>query len=104
MAKGRMKGDYMTKENEFAFSIKEHIGVIAKYSTGWKKELNLVEWNGNNAKFDIRDWDPDHEHMSRGITLKKEEVKELAGLIFKFFANNKAEDSTADKEIGRAHV
>ena len=94
MAKGRMKGDYMTKENEFAFSIKEHIGVIAKYSTGWKKELNLVEWNGNNAKFDIRD----HEHMSRGITLKKEEVKELAGLIFKFFANNKAEDSTADKE------
>ena len=76
-----MKGDNMTKENEFAFSIKEHIGVIAKYSTGWKKELNLVEWNGNNAKFDIRDWDPDHEHMSRGMTFFPDEMRKIMELL-----------------------
>lgn len=77
----------MSRDSEFAFEIKEHIGVLGTYSTGWKKELNLVEWNGNNAKFDIRDWDPKHEHMSRGITLRAEEMKALAGLINKYFEN-----------------
>ena len=46
----------MNEEKDFAFNIKEHIGVINTYASGWSKELNLVEWNGNNAKFDIRDW------------------------------------------------
>lgn len=82
----------MSDEKEFAFNIKEHIGVINTYPTGWRKELNLVEWNGNNAKFDIRDWEPSHEHMSRGITLREEEAKALSGLIFKFFAKNKKEN------------
>ena len=50
----------MNEEKDFAFNIKEHIGVINTYSTGWSKELNLVEWNGNNARFDIRDWEPSH--------------------------------------------
>lgn len=89
----------MSDEKDFAFNIREHIGVINTYSTGWSKELNLVEWNGNNAKFDIRDWEPGHEHMSRGITLHEEEAKALAGLIFKFFAKNKSDDlrRTADE-------
>ena len=54
-------------DREVTFEIVEEIGVIATHSTGWKKELNLVSWNGGQAKYDIRDWDPDHERMSRGI-------------------------------------
>ena len=80
----------MSEEKEFAFNIKEHIGVINTYSSGWTKELNLVEWNGNNAKFDIRDWGPSHEHMSRGITLHEEEAKTLARLFFRLFAKDKS--------------
>ena len=63
------------------FEIKERIGVIRYYPTGWTKELNLVEWNGNPAKYDIRDWDPHHEHMSRGITLHSEEMAKLFSLL-----------------------
>jgi len=63
------------------FDITEHLGVISVYPTGWKKELNLVAWNGGNEKFDIRDWDPDHEHMSRGVTLHKDEAKKLYELL-----------------------
>lgn len=85
--------EFMNGEKDFAFNIREHIGVIGTYSTGWKKELNLVEWNGKNAKFDIRDWEPSHEHMSRGITLHEDEAKALASLIFKFFANSKENGS-----------
>lgn len=75
----------MSRSDEFTFEIKEHIGVLGSYSTGWKKELNLIEWNGGNAKLDIRDWDPGHEHMSRGITLHRGEAKLLEDLLCKYF-------------------
>lgn len=68
-------------DREVTFEIVEAIGVIASYSTGWKKELNLVSWNGNTAKYDIRDWDPEHEHMSRGITLHEKEMQEIVRYI-----------------------
>ena len=67
--------------DEIRFEITEQIGVIAEYATGWKKELNLVSWNGNPAKYDIRDWSPDHMKMSRGITLTKDEARMLYSLL-----------------------
>lgn len=66
-----------TSEQEISFEIKEEIGVIKKYPTGWTKELNLVSWNGAPPKFDIRDWNPDHSHMSRGITLHPDEMRRI---------------------------
>ena len=74
------------ERDEVTFEVVEHLGVVASYPTGWKKELNKVAWNGNAAKFDIRDWDESHEHMSRGITLHTEEAKKvfelLKGVVF----------------------
>ena len=52
-------------DNTFTFEIREHLGVIARYESGWRKELNLVSWNGGAPKYDVRDWDPHHERMSR---------------------------------------
>ena len=72
-----------TERNEIVFEIKKHIGVIQEYPTGWKKEVNLISWNGNPEKFDIRDWDEAHERMSRGITLHKDEAEKLADFILK---------------------
>jgi len=69
------------EKDDVTFEIKEHLGVISAYPTGWKKELNLVAWNGNGAKYDLRDWDPEHEHMSRGITLHKDEAQKLLELL-----------------------
>ncbi len=69
------------ERNEIVFEITERIGVIKPYPTGWNKELNLVSWNRNPAKYDIRDWDPEHEHMSRGITLHPDEMRKIAELL-----------------------
>ena len=71
------------ERNEIVFEIKRHIGTITAYPTGWKKELNLVAWNENNPKYDLRDWDPDHKHMSRGVTLHKDEARVLADMLAK---------------------
>ena len=68
-------------DREVTFEIVEEIGVIATHSTGWKKELNLVSWNGAAAKFDLRDWGPDHSRMGKGITLSREEAETLSRLL-----------------------
>lgn len=64
-----------------SFEIVKHIGVIGSSKSGWNKELNLVSWNESEPKYDIRDWDSDHRHMSRGITLTSEQVEKLRKLL-----------------------
>ena len=75
----------MNKGDGFTFEITKNLGTLAKLTTGWTRELNLVEWNGNKAKFDIRDWDSEHAHMSKGITLHEDEAKLLSELLNKHF-------------------
>jgi len=66
---------------DIKFEIKKSIGVISQSPKGWTKELNLVSWNGAAPKYDIRDWDPEHEKMGKGVTLTEEELRKLKGLI-----------------------
>ena len=33
------------------------------------------------AKFDIREWDEYHEHMKKGITFTKSEIRELRNIL-----------------------
>ncbi|WP_034550498.1 YdbC family protein [Carnobacterium funditum] len=62
---------------KFSYEIMEEITVLSKNNKGWQKELNLVSWNGNQPKFDIRDWAPNHEKMGKGLTLTNEEMETL---------------------------
>ena len=77
------------ERDDITYEIVEHFGVIFVFPTGWKKELNLVAWNGGSPKYDIRDWDADHEHMSRGITLRSEEAEKLRDLLSDALKNKK---------------
>lgn len=74
-----------SRSGEITYEIKSQIGVLATYQTGWNKELNLISWNGNQPKFDIRDWNEEHTQMSRGITLHTEEAKALMELLIDRF-------------------
>ena len=69
------------RNNQYNFEIVKHIGIIDSYPSGWAKEINLVSWNGNDAKYDIREWSPEHDKMSRGLTLTKEEVVKLMDIL-----------------------
>lgn len=69
-------GDY-----DVLYKIEKHFGVMSVTPHGWSKELNLVSWNDAPAKFDIRDWDPAHERMSRGITLYEDEARRLYEIL-----------------------
>ena len=66
---------------DIKFEIVKEMGVLSESSKGWKKELNLVSWNGAAPKYDLRDWDPEHQKMGKGITLTEDEVKKLKELL-----------------------
>lgn len=80
----------MTVNREISFTIRQKIGILAVYQSGWRKEVNLVEWNGGPAKVDIRDWDPKHEHMGKGVTLRPEEAEKLQWTLYRYFRGNGA--------------
>lgn len=68
---------------EFSYDIVEELGTISEGKGGWIKELNLISWNGTSPKYDIRDWSPEREKMSKGITLSKEDAIALRDLLNK---------------------
>lgn len=63
--------------NTFEFKIIEHISKVSENKNGWTLELNLVSFNGEPANYDIRRWDKSHTRMSKGITMSKDELKNL---------------------------
>jgi hypothetical protein len=62
---------------DIKFEIKENIGVLSESAKSWSKELNLVSWNDKEPKYDLREWDPAHEKMGKGVTLNVDELKKL---------------------------
>lgn len=70
-------------KSEISFEIIETLGVLSTSTKGWTKELNLVSWNGRKPKYDIREWSPEHDKMGKGVTLSKEELEALKGILEK---------------------
>lgn len=78
---------------ELKYEIKENIGVLSENAKGWTKELNLISWNDREPKYDIREWNPDHTRMGKGVTLSAEEFENLRRLI-----NGEEIDDDIDEE------
>lgn len=66
---------------EFKYEITEELGVLSESKSGWKREVNLVSWNGAAPKLDIRDWAPGHEKMGKGISLSSDEIEGLKAIL-----------------------
>ena len=61
------------------------IALISDSETGFRKELNLMSWNGRDPKYDLRTWSPEGIAL-RGLTLTEEEAKELQKALNDMFA------------------
>ncbi|MCU9612383.1 PC4/YdbC family ssDNA-binding protein [Caldibacillus lycopersici] len=66
---------------EIKYDIIKNIGNLSTSPKGWSKELNIISWNGKEAKYDLRDWSPEHDKMGKGVTLSTEEMKKLKDLL-----------------------
>ena len=68
---------------EIKYEITEPLGVISETARGWTREVNMISWNGREPKVDIRDWSPEHDKMSKGLTFTKDELVELTKIVEK---------------------
>ena len=93
-------------DRDVTYELIEEIGIISTMDTGWTKEINLIRWNGGVAKYDIREWDPMHERMSRGITLKEEEMRRILDLMRRRRTNarNRRRDPDAEPVVSAREV
>ena len=66
---------------EFTYEVTERIAVLSTNARGWERQLNMVSWNGNPPKYDIRDCSPDGSRMAKSISLTEEELKTLKGIL-----------------------
>lgn len=67
---------------EITSEIIEPIAVLSESDTsGWRKELNIISWNGRPPVYDIRSWSPDYGRSGRGVTLTDEEMNVLTAAM-----------------------
>ena len=66
---------------DIKYEIEQEIGVLSESAKGWTKEFNKVSWNGGAAKYDLRDWAPEHEKMGKGVTLTDDEARALYEIL-----------------------
>ena len=62
----------------------KRIAVLSDPDAGYKKELNLVSWNGAEPKIDLRTWSPEGMAL-KGLTMTEDEARELCKALNDMF-------------------
>lgn len=69
-------------KKEITFEIKEHLGIFDDANEQWVGQVNLVSWNGNAPKIDVRYWKVDEPEKNRKLgTLSDDAAKRLAEIL-----------------------
>ena len=69
------------RNDRVRFDLMERIGVLSRKDNGWTREVNIVAWNDGPGKVDIRECDPDHKRMTKGVTLFEDEAERLTEVL-----------------------
>ena len=84
---------------EITFEIMERGGALEMANdNGWRLEVNLVAWNSGKPKIDIRSWSPDHQRMTRGITLTETQAEKLAHILSERYRDRNISAPIRDNE------
>ena len=71
-------------QDKITYDVVRNIGVLA-VNVAWETQVNLISWNHGTPKFDIRKWNVENDHMSKGISLTESEARELVRVLTKYF-------------------
>ena len=70
-------------QSNYNFKIHEEIAVISRKPSGWTLELNVVSFNGKEAKYDLREWKDGHTSLRPGVRFSESDLKPLMEAIQK---------------------
>lgn len=68
---------------DIQYEIVKEIAVLSTSDSGYTKEINLISWNGKEAKYDIRSFSPNREKCGKGVTLTEAEAGKLLAALKK---------------------
>ncbi len=68
---------------DIQYEIVKEIAVLSTGESGYTKEINLISWNGKEAKYDIRSFSPNREKCGKGVTLTEAEAEKLLAALEK---------------------
>lgn len=70
------------KMKDITYEIIEHIGVFDDSSDTWTGQVNIVSWNGNKPKIDVRYWNAEVPTKNRRVgTLSDEAAARLGEIL-----------------------
>ena len=75
-------------QSNYNFKIHEKIGIVSERPNGWALELNVVSFNGRDARYDLREWRNDHTELRNGARFSESDLKPLMELIGKHLEEN----------------
>ena len=85
------------EDDKVTFDRLENLMVFTtRKESGWTKEANIVSWNGGEPKLDIREWDPAHERMSKGVTIFESDAEKLTRILCKRYGIRLAEEEAEE--------
>lgn len=63
---------------EHSCEIVEHLETLSKSEkSGWTKEFNLVSWNGDKPRLEVRSWSPDYSRAGKCEPFTAEEFERM---------------------------
>ena len=68
---------------EIQYEIVKEVAVLSASDSGYTKEINLISWNGNEPKYDIRSFSLNREKCGKGVTLTEAEAEKLLAALEK---------------------
>ena len=89
-------GKKATTKEEPKYTLIKDFGALSEEEGKYVKRLRLVQWNGNEPKFDIRPWkttEENGEQCLKGITLSSEEIEHLYKLLQKIDSEEEAAET-----------
>ena len=89
--------------NDFTYEIKAHIATLSRSEDGHiTTEVNLISYNGDDPKLDIRRWDRSRDKMFKGIALTNGEANKLLQTLENYFTVEDCGIFTLEELLGEA--
>ena len=66
---------------DISYEIVETLGTLSTSRSGWTKEVNMISWNGGQARLDIRSWSPGEHKPGKGVSLNQYEEEALKKIL-----------------------
>ena len=84
----------MSKKNNttetVTFTIEQTLAKLRTSPAGWTREFNIVKWGDRDPVYDVRDWNPEHTKMGRGLAFTEAELLALAEAVVTNLVGKKA--------------